>query len=153
MFVYRVEMRASFFKPIAGGDRSCYQNIGPYRGYITHIPNGYLEHHGFNDKFEIDYREDIHPIPRDDRRLVRRLDRLGISCDYIDVNGYYFGFTSKQKLARWFRKYDRENLHNAGYVCTVYECNSSDTVAGNKQALFKLKKAEPLYVIPLTEIY
>ena len=155
MFVYRVEMRASFLEESEyDGSITRHQNYGPYRGDMLDIDAcGYLEELGFYLPY-IHLREDDHPIPQDDRRLNRGLDRESMLDDYDITNlGYYFGFTSKQKLARWFDKYDREKLHNAGFGCFVYDARNHDAIAGNKQAIFKLKRSELLAFIPLTEIY
>lgn len=155
MFVYRVEMRASFLKESKrDGSITRHQNFGPYRGDMLDIDEcGYLNEAGFYD-IQIGLREDDHPIPQDDRRLSRGLHRESLyHGDDITTMGYYFGFTSKQKLARWFDKYDREKLHNAGFGCFVYDVRNHDAIAGNKQAIFKLKRSELLAFIPLTEIY
>lgn len=155
MFVYRVEMRASFLEECEhDGSITRHQNYGPYRGYIRDIDVcGYLEEAGFYQP-DIYLREKDHPIPQDDRRLNRGLHRESLyHGDDITNLRYYFGFTSKQKLARWFDKYDREKLHNAGFGCFVYDVRNHDAIAGNKQAIFKLKRSHLTAFIPLTEIY
>ena len=155
MFVYRVERRASFLEESEhDGSITRHQNYGPYRGDMLDIDAcGYLNEAGFYD-IQIGLREEDHPIPQDDRRLSRGLDRESmLDGDDITNLGYYFGFTSKQKLARWFDKYDREKLHNAGFGCFMYEVRNHDAIAGNKQAIFKLKLSSLVAFIPLTEIY
>lgn len=155
MFVYRVEMRASFLTECEhDGSIETHRNYGPYRGDMRDIDEcGYFEELGFYG-VRISTRDEDHPLPSGDRRLSHRMD-LECMDDTDDITnlGYYFGFTSKQKLARWFDKYDREKLENAGFGCSVYDVKPHDAIAGTRQALFKLNNSVPVGFIPLTEIY
>ncbi|URP85757.1 hypothetical protein ECW2_0079 [Enterobacter phage EC-W2] len=143
MLVYRVELKASILSKYDGW---CKQ-LGPYTGCV--MDGGdlyeYLDIHGIEFGLNFGISETRHSSPNKDLRLMRNLEKHGKR--YRD---YIFGFSSLQKLSKWFDKWERTILENQGYICMVYETDL--LFAGNKQCVFS-KAATPIRFIPLSEIY
>lgn len=144
MLVYRVELKASILCAYDGWRTK----LGPYNGRIPDDEDGlyeYLDIHGIEFGLNFGWSADRHPAPCDDERLMRNLKKH----DKTYYN-YMFGFSSRQKLAKWFDSWEREILENQGYICVVYETDLM--FAGNRQCVFS-KSATPISFIPLSEIY
>lgn len=147
MFVYRVEFGLSY---IECRDEWA-SSVGPYRNYCTSDTAIWLDQ--FNKSVEVWTASDVdkkrHPAPAKDERLVRNLESTGLQSPLC--KGKHFGFASLQKLSKWFNKYERETLHNAGYIVMVYETN--EIYAGRRQCVFVKDNATPIRFIQLSEIY
>lgn len=143
MLVYRVELKASILSKYDGW---CKQ-LGPYTGCVSDEDDlyEYLDIHGMEFGPNFSTSETRHPAPHEDERLMRNLKKHNTS--YVK---YFFGFSSLQKLSKWFDSWEREILENQGYICMVYETDL--LFAGNKQCVFS-KAATPIRFIPLSEIY
>lgn len=144
MLVYRVELKASIFSSYDGW---CKQ-LGPYNGYVSddadelHV---YLDIHGIEFGLNFSCSDERHIPPYDDERLMRNLAKHG-----KHYRNYLFGFSSLQKLSKWFDSWEREILEHQGYICMVYETDL--LFAGKTQCVFS-KAATPIRFIPLSEIY
>ncbi|AOG16134.1 hypothetical protein B_008 [Cronobacter phage vB_CsaM_leB] len=143
MLVYRVELKASILSKYDGW---CNQ-LGPYTGCVGDEDDlyEYLDIHGIEFGLNFGVSETRHPAPCEDLRLMRNLKKHG-----KNYRSYIFGFSSLQKLSKWFDSWERQILENQGYICMVYETDLM--FAGNKQCVFS-KAATPIRFIPLSEIY
>lgn len=151
MLVYRVELGFSHMDSFGGWNT----HDGPYRGWFTSETLDWLESIDAGTIFNPDVDPSKHPTPRKDPRLLRNVCNVRNKpldqFDACDIIGLYFGFGSVQKLSRWFDKWERQCLENAGYVCMVYD--SEFVIPGSKQSVFDMSRSTPVRVIRLTDIY
>ena len=143
MLVYRIEMKASIFSKYDGW----VSQIGPYTGRVEDEDglHEYLDIHGIEFGLNFCISEKRHPAPAKDERLMRNLMQHG--KHYVN---YIFGFSSLQKLSKWFNKWERQIMENQGFICVVYETDLM--FAGKTQCVFS-KSSTPIRFIPLSEIY
>lgn len=92
-------------------------------------------------KFHVDLYYDVerHPSPNNDARLSdvwRKLTMLGKD------QSYYFGFSSKAQMRRWFFRADiRRFLAEQGIVMNKYEVSKQAFHRGMNQAIFRKDQA------------
>ncbi|QJI10815.1 hypothetical protein GuL6_009 [Buttiauxella phage vB_ButM_GuL6] len=147
MLVYRIELCVSTIKEINRNKLTLWnRNVGPY---VTQVFNNttlkWLENFYINPRPCISLDDARHPAPWEDDRLTRNLECRG------GFDGLHFGFSSLPKLSKWFNKYERERLHNCGFVCMVYEVDK--LYAGKAQCVFDLQRANLVNMLSLKEIY
>lgn len=145
MLVYRVELNVSVIRDQDCGKTYWTRNVGPYVTQVMSIKTlKWLEQFYINPRPCVSIDDDRHPAPWEDLRLSRSLNGGGF-------NGFHFGFASLPKLSKWFNKYERERLHNCGFVCMVYEVDR--LYAGKSQCVFDMRRANLIDMLSLKEIY
>lgn len=146
MFVYRVEFSCSFWNDCT---EKWQTKSGPYvNRYLSMDTAEWLDQFCMNPDIYIDMDDNRHPAPDDDNRLMRNLEKDNVD---FQAAGLYFGFQSIQRLSRWFNAYEREYMHNVGFVCMVYEVEK--LYPGARQCVFDIDKARLVKMLSLKEIY
>lgn len=96
----------------------------------------------------VDY--DRHPTPFDDSLLCNKWREMSV----IDRKSHIFGFSSVEQLRNWiYNDLWLKNLHEEGFVISVFSVERENVIEGHTQALFVRDKATSWVSLSIIEFF
>ena len=89
---------------------------------------------GAYDSGAFERRGYAHPLPDQILGNIKKAE--------FSISAFFYGFTSKAQLKRWFLSSDRLNLDRDGFFVSVYEIDRKFCFSDEYQAAFWKEKAE-----------
>ncbi|QPI17965.1 transcriptional regulator [Pectobacterium phage POP12] len=151
--IYRVELKFSVVD-FDNRLKPRQTNIGPYVRFSRKRTDvDYFSQHDIDLYPDLKVYDATTPAPSGDVGLcVAFEEKNGVELD-CNFKEYNFGFSSIEKLKRWFIESDRESLNECGYAVFCYECNeSSDVIEGDTQTIFKMNTVKLTQIIDIGSI-